>query len=345
MLLRRRLTTLAREAPEVARELSTTISSAGGLGALRRFQHLDAVPVDSDSGMELLFVETNPTPQVIPILSAESKETLTRFLRERQHIAHLRSAGISPPVSLALMGPPGTGKTTLARWIAAELRLPLMVLNLGSIVTSYLGQTGQNIKKALDRARLEPSVLLLDEFDALGRARTEENDVGEMKRVVTVLLQEIEHWPDHSIVIAATNLPELVDPAFRRRFSRWIRLSLPSKQERLLILQTHYKGRPTTPQQMQLAALCLEGASGADLALFANRVATRQVLDKVTPLEALWAELAAEIAERNLSDEAKKEFIQQAREIDEKRFSFRRLAALLNISHTTAMNMAKSKPK
>ncbi|MEN6439296.1 MAG: ATP-binding protein [Syntrophobacter sp.] len=345
MLLRRKLNALAQEAPEIARELSTAISSAGGLGGLRRFQNLDAVPVDSDSGMELLLIEPEPTPQVVPILSPESKETLGRFFRERQYITHLRSAGINPPSSLALMGPPGTGKTTLARWIASELRLPLMVLNLGSIVTSYLGQTGQNIKKALDRARLEPSVLLLDEFDALGRARTEENDVGEMKRVVTVLLQEIEIWPDHSIVIAATNLPELVDPAFRRRFSRWIRLSLPSKEERLHILQAHYKGRPITSQQMQLAALCLEGASGADLSLFANRVATRQILDEVTPLEALWAELGSEVIERNLSDEARKEFIRQARKIDQKRFTFRHLAEILSISHTTAMNMARSEPK
>src|SRR4030042_4389723 len=163
-----------------------------------------------------------------------------------------------------------------------------MILNLASVVTSYLGQTGHNIKKALDRAHLEPSVLLLDEFDALGKSRTENDDVGEMKRVVTVLLQEVERWPDHSVLIAATNLPELVDPAFRRRFSRWVRLSLPNQQERLRILQLHYGSNNIPQHHMELAAICLVGSSGADLASFVNRVETRRIMDAISPLKALW---------------------------------------------------------
>ena len=342
MLLRRKLTILEREAPEVAKEVSRTISSRGGLGALRRFRDIDSVPVDSDSGLELLLYEENPMPEVVPVLLPETKETLNRFMRERRHISELRSAGIRPPSSLALMGPPGTGKTSLARWIAAELNSPMMILNLASVVTSYLGQTGQNIKKALDRAKLEPSVLLLDEFDALGRLRTDNDDVGEMKRVVTVLLQEVERWPDHSVLIAATNLPELVDPAFRRRFSRWVWLSLPGQTERLQILQSHYTGRTIPERHMKLAATCLVGLSGADLASFANRVVTRQVLDHVSPIESVWEELVDEVAEKELSVDDKKSFIQLARKVDAKRFTFRKLGQLLGISHTTAAQLAKA---
>ena len=318
------------------------ISSAGGLGALRRFTDLDNVPVDADTGMELLLVEQNPRSEMVPVLSSESKETLDRFVKERQHILELKAAGIKPPTSLALMGPPGTGKTTLARWIAAELHSPFMVLNLASVVTSYLGQTGHNIKKVLDRARLEPSVLLLDEFDALGRSRAENDDVGEMKRVVTVLLQEIERWPDHSVLIAATNLPELVDPAFRRRFSRWVRLSLPNEQERLKILLMHYRNNNIPQRYIELAAMCLVGSSGADLAAFVNRLETRRITDDVTPLKALLEELSAELAEREIQDEIKKKVIHFAREVDRKRFPFRKLAQLLDISHTTAMHLAKA---
>lgn len=341
MFLRRNLTRLEQEVPELAKKVSKAVSSSGGLGALRRFRELDGMPVDADTGMELLRVDSNPKPGVVPIVSHESKDILSRFVKERQHASELKAAGIRPPTSLALMGPPGTGKTTLAHWIAAELSLPLMVLNLASVVTSYLGQTGHNIKKALDRARLEPSVLLLDEFDALGRSRTENDDVGEMKRVVAVLLQEVERWPDHSVLIAATNLPELVDPAFRRRFSRWVRLSLPNEQDRLKILLAHHRGNNIPKNHMQLAATCLIESSGADLASFVNRVATRRITDAVSPLEALWAELSIELAERKIPDDTKKRFIQFAREADSKRFTFRKLAQLLDISHTTAMTLSK----
>lgn len=341
MMVRRRLSDLRKEEPDFAKELTRTISSAGGLGALRRFQDLNGTLVDSDSGMELVTVE-EPNPSIeSPILDSGVRVALDRFIRERHHVLELQTAGVRPPTSLALMGPPGTGKTTLARWIGSQLDLPFMVVDLASVVTSYLGHTGQNIKKILDRARLEPSVLLLDEFDALGRIRTENSDVGEMKRVVTVLLQGIDDWPDHSVIMAATNLPELVDHAFRRRFSRWLRLALPDVEARQRIFNAHYRGRGLTKKHLKLAALCLKGASGADIANVANRVMSRQVLDKETPTEALWAEISQEISERDLPLAIKKKFIKAARNFDSKRFSYRKLANIVGISHTTAAKLGK----
>lgn len=339
IILRRGQKHLEPESPELAKELSRAISSAGGIGALRRFNHLGQLPVDSDSGMELLVVEESPDIPANLILAPEVMEPIDRFIRERRHIKELRSAGVNPPKSLALMGAPGTGKTTLARWIAKQLDLPCMTLNLASVVTSYLGQTGHNIKKALDRARIEPSILLLDEFDALARIRTDDNDVGEMKRVVTVLLQEIERWPDHSVLIAATNLPELVDPAFRRRFSRWVWLPLPGQKERFQILKAYYKGNRISDHYLELAAVCMEASTGADLANFANRVVARVIIDHFSNIEALWAELALEIKEREMPEATKRQFIQVARMIDKKRFTFRKLGEFLGISHTAAIKM------
>lgn len=345
MLLRRRFKPLEADTPELAQELSQAIASAGGLGAMRRFRRLAQSPVDSDSGLELL--ESIPAPQsdIIPVLDPRSKKTVDDFLRQRRHASQLRQAGIRPPSTMALLGPPGTGKTTVAHWIAAELDLPLFVLNLVSAVTSYLGQTGQNLKKALDEARNQPCVFLIDEFDSLGRTRVDIGDVTEMQRVVTALLQELDRWPDYSVLIAATNLPELVDFAFRRRFDRWLRLTLPGEKERLRILQAHCKVVKIPNRYLELAAVGMARASGADLALFVRRVAARQVLDRLPPLEALWTELCEEMAESEIPEEDKKRFIQKARAINSKRFTYRNLAPILGISHTTAMNFSRAEMK
>ena len=345
ILIKKHMRSLNSYDPDFAKEVSRAIASGGGVGSLRRFNGIDQIPVDADSGMELLVTETSPMIEASPILGPEANLIVQRFLRERQHLDELRAAGLRLPTSLALMGPPGTGKTTLARWLAKELSLPLFILNLASVVTSYLGQTGQNLKKALDRARLEPSLLLIDEFDALGRSRMENEDVVEMKRVVTVLLQEIEAWPEHSVVIAATNLPELVDTAFRRRFSRWVKLDYPNRAERFEILQLHYKGKSLPKEHLRLAAICLEMASGADIESFANRVAARQILDNVRPLESLLEELEVEIKERSLSKDIKRQFVQISRETCSKVYTYRKLSKLLDISHSTARNFInKEKP-
>ena len=312
---------------------------------MRRFRRLSESPVDPDSGLQLLESIFAPQPDVVPVLDTSSKKTVDDFLRQRRHASQLRQAGIRPPSTMALLGPPGTGKTTLAHWIAAELELPLLVLNLVSAVTSYLGQTGQNLKKALDEAKSQTCVFLIDEFDSLGRTRADIGDVTEMQRVVTALLQELDRWPDYSVLIAATNLPELVDFAFRRRFDTWLRLSLPGQRERLHILQAHCRATKIPTKFLELAAIGMSQASGADLALFVRRVAARQVLDRVRPFEALWTELREVLPESEISEEDKKLFIQKARAIDPKRFTYRYLAPILDISHTTAMNFSRAHTK
>jgi SpoVK/Ycf46/Vps4 family AAA+-type ATPase len=345
MLLRRRIRPLEEDEPELAQALSQAIASAGGLGAMRKFRRLAESPVDPDSGLQLLESIPEPQTDIIPVLDPNSKKTVDDFLRQRRHASELRQAGIRPPSTIALLGPPGTGKTTLAHWIAAELGLPLFVLNLVSAVTSYLGQTGQNLKKALDEAKSQSCVFLIDEFDSLGRTRADSGDVMEMQRVVTALLQELDRWPDHSVLIAATNLPELVDFAFRRRFDRWLRLLLPGEKERLSILQAHCRAVKVPTKYLELAAIGLSQASGADLALFVRRVASRQVLDRLPPLEALWAELQEVIPESEIPEEDKRLFVQKARALDPKRFTYRNIAPILGISHTTAMNFCRVNPK
>lgn len=339
MLFRRKISKLYEEEPDLAKRLSFTISSVGGVGATREFNSLNQLPKDNDSGMDLISREEPLTEANFPIFPANVEKKITRFVHEREQVAQLLKAGLAPPSSLALMGKPGTGKTSLARWIAQHLNLPFLTLNIAGVVTSYLGQTGQNIKKALDRAKLEPCLLLLDEFDALGYHRGDDSDVGEMRRVVTVLLQEIERWPKQSIIVAATNMPEQVDPAFRRRFSYWIELPLPGYEKRVEIIKSYYGKSRYPGKAIEVSAAGLTQASGADLEEFVRKVRTAEIVETLPPKEAFWQELVREMSDRTFTSSEKEFFVQTARKADKKYFSFRKLGAALDISHTSARRL------
>lgn len=120
---------------------------------------------------------------------------------------------------------------------SGKTRSSLMTLDLASVMSSFLGKTGNNIRAVLDYARSFPCILLLDEFDSIAKKRDDSSDVGELKRLVTVLLQAIDEWPNTSILVAATNHGELLDPAVWRRFDRVISFDYPSEEliEKFLI--------------------------------------------------------------------------------------------------------------
>ncbi|KZL00471.1 MULTISPECIES: ATP-binding protein [unclassified Pseudovibrio] len=175
------------------------------------------VPVDSESRHELLRVEY-PGKQPKPFLPSNIEREILQIVHERQKIDQLHEAGLTPAKTLLLSGAPGVGKTMSARWLAQQLNKPLFVLDLASVMSSFLGKTGTNLKQVLDFAKREDGILLLDEFDAIAKKRDDEGEIGELKRLVTVLLQEIDLWPENQLLIAATNHSELLDPAVWRRF-------------------------------------------------------------------------------------------------------------------------------
>jgi hypothetical protein len=343
MTLRKAVSSLETENPSLAKAILSTISKAGGGGGARKFTQVDALPTDRDTGIGLLASEGIPNIPSSFILKGDNYLQVRRFVEERKKADLLLRKGLAPPTSIALVGPPGTGKTTIARWISHELSLPLYVLNLASVITSYLGQTGQNLSLALGRARQEPSVLLLDEFESIASLRTIDGDVGEMRRVVAVLLKEIEEWPSYGVVVAASNLPDLIDQAFIRRFSRWVKLGVPDEDVRIEILNGYLPD--VSGEFIGLAAKVLCSASGADLKAFADKVKIREVVDSINRKTAIIVELCATGYSGEKDATLMTEYIQFARNIKGKKPTYRDLGTMFEISHTKVMQIAKSGSK
>lgn len=171
-------------------------------------------------------------PVWAPAVAAE----LRSIIQERRSTPELAKAGLRPTHTVIFTGVPGVGKTLAARWIARELMLPLAVLNLGAVMSSFLGRTGANLRQVISYASQQPCVLLLDELDAIAKRRDDNSDIGELKRLVTVLLQELDAWPSDALLIAATNHEQLIDPAVWRRFERRIVFPLPRADDQAELL-------------------------------------------------------------------------------------------------------------
>jgi len=185
------------------------------------------LPVDDESRLSLLKVFRDEPSREQPLLSHDLEETLSQLIQERRQTDRLASMGLIPTRSAIFVGPPGVGKTLTARWLASQLDLPLYVLDLSAVMSSLLGRSGSNLRAALDFSKRGPCVLLLDEIDAIAKRRSDDTDIGELKRLVTVILQEVDEWPATSLLLAATNHAELIDPALWRRFDLVIDFKAP----------------------------------------------------------------------------------------------------------------------
>ncbi len=173
------------------------------------------------------------------VCSSQIKDELGFFVKEHQTIDVLNKFELPVSNKILFHGPAGCGKTLASYVLAGELEKMMYVINLGSIVSSKLGETSKNLTKLFKRAAIEDCIIFLDEFDSLGKVRDYSQDHGEMKRVVNTILQLFDYLPQESIVIAATNQLQMIDEALLRRFDLKIKLDLPDDaQIRELIEKT-----------------------------------------------------------------------------------------------------------
>jgi len=163
------------------------------------------------------------------ILDDSNEKIIQDLIQEHLRSDLLRSYNLEPRNRILLAGPPGNGKTTLAEVIAQSLMVPFYVIRYDGIIGSYLGETATRLKTMFDFIRTQECVLFFDEFDAIGKERGDIHETGEIKRVVSSLLLQIDRLPSYVVVVAATNHPELLDKAVWRRFQIRLELEAPDK--------------------------------------------------------------------------------------------------------------------
>lgn len=197
------------------------------------------VPIGQPRGemSNLLSVALPKTRFSEMILDEATQARLSRIISEQRNFEKIRAHGLSPRRKLLLVGPPGTGKTMTASALAGELGIPLYIVRLDSLITKFMGETAAKLRQIFDAIRDTRGIYFFDEFDAIGSQRGLANDVGEIRRVLNSFLQMIEQDQSNSLIIAATNHPEILDYALFRRFDDVIEYGLPNHEQAKAVLK------------------------------------------------------------------------------------------------------------
>jgi len=181
------------------------------------------------NGFGELFYEVEPRRRLEHLILSETVSAACREVIEEQNRADLlRAHNLEPRHRILLAGPPGNGKTSLAEAIAGELARPLLIVRYESVIASYLGETAVRLSRLFEQVRTQRCVLFFDEFDVVGKERGDVHETGEIKRVVSSLLLQVDALPPYVVIVTATNHPELLDRAVWRRFQLRLRLCAPT---------------------------------------------------------------------------------------------------------------------
>ena len=257
-----------------------TKSVVGVVGGKERLGASVAVPVDKETSAPLAnLLMPDDIVVRLPLFPASLQENVEALLQEWEHAERIADAGMRASLSLLIYGAPGTGKTTLALWLAKRLGIPVVLARLDGLISSYLGTTARNLGALFAFANRYECVLVLDEFDAIAKVRDDPNEVGEIKRVVNALLQNMDVRDGRGITIGLTNHESLLDTAIWRRFEVQLAVPLPGFEQRVEIAKRllDVEGDAAVAEAKLLAWVC-EGLSGAELQTMATKYRKRRLL-------------------------------------------------------------------
>jgi SpoVK/Ycf46/Vps4 family AAA+-type ATPase len=248
-----------------------------------------AVPPINGSAQTML-VHRDPQRSLDSLVLSETvRSSIDQFVEEQHRADLLRSYNLEPRHRVMLIGPPGNGKTSLAEAVATALSVPFLTARYDTVIGSYLGETAVRVRQLFDFVRKQQCVIFFDEFDAIAKERGDEHETGEIKRVVSSLLLEVDRLPSYVIAITATNHPELLDRAVWRRFELRLELSPPGPVQ---VAEWIRKFESRTGQKLRLGKYIssLRPRSFSELEDMALFVARRSVLDPSCKPEKLIAE-------------------------------------------------------
>ena len=230
--------------------------------------------------LENLLEVVEPSVRLAQLVVPQTlRQRLNRIVREQKNFNKLREHFLRPRQKILLLGPPGCGKTMTAHALAGELGLPLFIVRLDALFTKFLGETASKLRLVFDAIEQNRAVYLFDEFDSLGLSRGSQHDVAEMRRVLNSFLVFLENLQGNSLVIAASNHPEALDPALFRRFDDMIRYVMPTRSEIEQVLREHLTNVDSKQVEWHAVLEKLDGLSHAEVARVANEAVKEMLID------------------------------------------------------------------
>ncbi len=265
---------------KLAEELRTLVDKAKASRVIASDQ--TAVPISKPRGelANLLSVSYPKARLGDMVLNSDLAQQLDRIIREQRHAAEILSHGLTPRRKLLLVGPPGTGKTMTASVLAGELGLPLFQVRLDGLITKFMGETAAKLRQIFESTHQARGVYFFDEFDAIGSQRGLANDVGEVRRILNSFLQMIEQDDSHSIIIGATNHPDILDNALFRRFDDLLHYELPDDVHIASVLKSRLSRMTVKNTSWKRLATKANGLSYAELSRAADEVLKTALIER-----------------------------------------------------------------